>query len=84
MKRPRGSPPIPAERPPGINRRFRKTDVELAVEFHKRLKSMDVEATLEEVMQVVRREAPQSIVTTLCEAWLIDEERRGVEIVKCQ
>ena len=84
MKRPRGSPPIPAERPPGINRRFRKTSTELALAFQKRLLSMGVNATLEEVEQVVNHEAPSGIVATIVEAWVTDEERRGVEIVKCQ
>jgi len=45
---------------------------------------MGVNATLEEVEQVVNHEAPSGIVATIVEAWVTDEERRGVEIVKCQ
>jgi hypothetical protein len=77
----REGPPTVSERPPGPQRRFRKTVGEVAHEIKERLALLGVESTVEEVEQVVRGQAPASIVTTLVEAFVSDERNRGVEIV---
>lgn len=81
-KRPKGAGPFMSERPLGPQRRFRKTADELALAFVERLKEMGMEAEFEEVVQIVKGEAPRGAVTTIVEAWALDELRRGVEIVK--
>jgi hypothetical protein len=61
--------------------KFRKTVGEVVHEIKDRLTTMGLEATVEEVEQIVRGQAPPGIVTTLVEAFVLDERNRGVKIV---
>lgn len=81
VKRERGAPPIRAERPPGPQRRFRKTVDELLLVFQRRLKAMGLNVPDEEVVAIIRGQVDHGPVSVIVRPWVNAEIGQGVEIV---
>ena len=81
VKLARGTAPTRAERPPGPQRRFRKTVDELLLVFQQRLKAMGLDVPDAEVVAIIRGRKEHGPVDVIVRPWVNAEIGQGVEIV---
>ena len=80
MKRKKREPFV-ADRPPGPNRRFRKTRAEVAHAFTVRCQAMGLSVSFDEVVKIIEDQKNDSVVAELVLAWYTEELSLGVEVI---